>query len=179
MVGDDGRGDRVAPLSDPLQRKPEKRREVVSVPPGCRQSRQVLLLVVIVIVGQADHHHIIDPGPTQHERLQRPGGTAIAVAEGVHGADMVVGSHGLDNGVVPLELPGDGRPKSFEGGTAAMTAFNPSTARRPEGNVPPIRTQAAGLAPVIIAAGHDAPVNVRDELRGHWLLRRHCERSQR
>ena len=53
-----------------------------------------------------------------------------------------------------------------------MTAFNPSAARRPEGNVPPIRTQAAGLAPVIIAAGHDAPVNVRDELRGHWLLRR-------
>ena len=99
--------------------------------------------------------------------------TAIAVAEGVHGAAIwLVGSQGLDNGVVPLELPGDGRAESFEGGTAAMTAFNPSTARRPEGNVPPVRTQAAGLAPVIIAAGHDAPVNVRDELRGHWLLRR-------
>ena len=171
MVGDDGRGDRVTPLSDPLQRKPEKRREVVSVPAGCRQRRQVLLLAVIVIVGQADHHHIVDCGPTQQKRLQRSGGAAIAVAEGVHGADMVVGSHGLDNGIVPLELSGYGRAESAEGGAAAMTAFNPSAARRPEGNVPAVRTQAAGLAPVIVAAGHDMPVNVQDELRGYWLLR--------
>ena len=53
-----------------------------------------------------------------------------------------------------------------------MTALHPSTARRPEGNVPPVRTQAAGLAMVIITAGHDVTVNIQDKLRGHGLVRR-------
>ena len=55
---------------------------------------------------------------------------------------------------------------------AATTAFNPATERSPKGNVPSVGTQSTGLTVVIIAAGHDAPVNVQHELRGHRLLTR-------
>ena len=48
---------------------------------------------------------------------------------------MVVGSHGLDDAVVPLEFPSEGLAESAECGGEIGTPFRAPAARAPKGNV--------------------------------------------
>ena len=49
VVGDDGRGDGVAPPGHRGQGEPQERREFVSVPPGLVQRRHVFVLALVVV----------------------------------------------------------------------------------------------------------------------------------
>ena len=164
MVGGDGLGNHVASLGHRRQRKLQKRRQIVSVFAGFVQSGQVLVFVFVVVVGQADHDHLVDPGPPQHERFQGAGGAAVSVAEGVHRADVVVSGKGLDETVVTPKLSGDGGSEAVEGSAAFTAALGTPAQWRPEGDVPPVRTCSARFAMIVVAFGHDAPVDFPDEI---------------
>ena len=164
------RGDGVASRGHRRQRKLQEGSQIVSALSGFAQSSQVLVFVFVVVVGQADHDHVVDTGPPQHERFQGTGGAAVAVPEGVHRADVVVGGNGLNKAVVAPELSGDRGTEAGEGGAAFLAALSAPAAWRPEGDVPPVRTCAARFAMIIVASGDDAPVDFSDELRADRLF---------
>ena len=120
----------------------------------------------------------LTPASRSMKRFQCAGGASVAVIEGVHRAEMVVGGHGLDDAVVAPELSGDGLAEGFECFGELGAAFRAPADRAAESDVRSGAPQCAGLAMVVITAGDDAPVDVEDELGGDRLFGRR-EPSQR
>ncbi len=155
-----------------FQCEQQKWSDVMPVPPRLIKRFQILFFVFIVVVGDADHDDIVHTGASQHERLKRASGTTIAVPEWVHRADMVVCGNGLDNRVMPPKLSCDCRTECIEGGLALIATISAAADWRPENYIPSVRTQGAGFAMVIVAAGYDAPVYVEDEVITYRTSRR-------
>ena len=141
---DDLRDERVATLCDGWQCEQQERGKVVLIPAGRVQRRPVLFCVLVVVVGEADHDHIVDVRLSQHEGFQRAGGAPVAVAKGMHRADVVVGSHRLNDAVMLGEFRGDCAREPVEGGQAAIASCDAPTARHPKDDVVSIGSVAPG-----------------------------------
>ena len=164
MVDHNFFGNCTATLCNRRQCEQEKWREVVTALPRFVQRRQVGVFVVVVVVGQADHHQVVDAGTPHHKCFHSAGRAPIAIAEGVHRADMVVGSQCLDNAIVLSKRAGNGPTKRVKSSAAIIASCNAATPRRPKGHIPRRVPQRARFTSIIVTTGHNAPVNFQDEL---------------
>ena len=145
------------------QRKIQERCQVVASLAGFGHRRQVVVVVFVIVIRQADHHQAADARLPQHECFQSARRTPVAVAKGVHCANMVVSGQSLNDAVVLAEFTGNRGAKAIEGNLAPIATFNAAAARCAERNVPSGRPQGARLATVVITTGHHAAVDVKYE----------------
>ncbi len=132
--------------------------------PAFVESRPVLILVLVVIIGQADHDQIIDTGSAEHKGFESACGAPVAVSKGMHGPDLIMRCQCLHDGVVLLEFSGYSVAKAAERQTTIISSFDSTTSWRPESNIGSRPAQRPGFAVVVVAAGHDATMDVQYEL---------------
>ena len=84
----------------------------------------------------------------------------------MHGADVVMRGHCLDDAVVTPEFPSDGLAQAVECASEFGARFRAPADRVAKSNVRSGPPNRARLAMVIVAARDDAPVDAQDQLGG-------------
>ena len=90
----------------------------------------------------------------------------------MHGADVVMYGHGLNNAVVPPKLACNRIKESIKGLNTAISAIRSPAARHPEAYIVIRTPESSWLAMVIVAPGYNPAMYVQYELPVYGVFRR-------
>ena len=142
-------------------------------PSRLRQGREIGVFLIVVVVGHGDEQGIAQAGPLQHQGLQGPGRSPVAIEKGVHGCEMIVQRQGLNQRIV-LQVRALRRlDQLIERLSAFGAALRAPVPWGAECHILICAPELAGRAVVIVRVGHDQPMQLFDQIAVNGLVVAH------